>query len=185
MRILSGAIIRRCAYCGSIGQPSGGLGLCAMLMRHDTSGSRKMAASRPTFLLVEMIAAGTRVKTGPKPDDFMAVEGLSAGDFIFDPKLGRYTSIEGMSCGTFDRATLKDRQMDIALLDTAAVRPIAIVVQRDRAAGFRDKQGQHMPDETEPVVYFRLDFARYTILDLGPVWISFQPTRSVGTAHNT
>jgi hypothetical protein len=147
-----------------------------MLIKYGTEDGTKTIKERPGYMVAEMVAAGTRVKTGPKPDDFLAVEGLSAGDFIFDPKLGRYTMIDGMSCGTFDPMTLNDRDMEIRTIEQQGGKLASIVVQRQKTSSLFGKENRQPPKMSEPMVYFRLDFGRQTILDLGPVWISFQPT---------
>ena len=146
-----------------------------MLIKYGTDAPSKTSKAQQAYMVAEMVAAGTKVKTGPKPDDFLAVEGLSAGDFIFDPKLGRYTMIEGMSCGTFDPMTLKDRDLEIKYIERKNDGAVSIVIQREKSAALFNKENHQLPKLTEPVVYFRLDFGRHTILDLGPIWISFQP----------
>ncbi len=61
------------------------------------------------ILKTDLVAVGTKLRTGAGVDDFCLVESLSIGDEIYDPIEHRMAEINEMSCVTLDAETIRAR----------------------------------------------------------------------------
>jgi hypothetical protein len=61
------------------------------------------------LLRVDVVAAGTALRTGPGAAEFRRIEELSLGDEIYDPIQDRLVEITEMACVTLDADTIRDR----------------------------------------------------------------------------
>ncbi|MBC2835652.1 hypothetical protein [Paragemmobacter straminiformis] len=118
------------------------------------------------LLSVRMLAAGTKLRTGVAPDDYTAVEELSAGEAIYDPISRRFHDISDMSCGTLDRDRARDCGLDLFQLGpvAGAAPPVTCMIEsRNLSPIPRKSDGPN----TEPTVFYRLSFGVRVVIDTG------------------
>lgn len=114
------------------------------------------------LLSVRMLAAGTRLRVGPRDSDFAAVEDLSPGDLIFDPAMARYRSIRDMDCRTLSRDKARARGLD--MVRTVPGQMPLVVESPDLGRG---SQAARLSDDGVEMVFYRLSFDGRAVVDLG------------------
>ncbi len=118
------------------------------------------------LLSVRMFAAGTRLRTGLAPDDFTAVEDLSAGEAIYDPINRRFHDIADMYCSTLDRERARERGLDLFRLGSVAGADPAVtcmIESRDLSPLRRRVDLPATPLE----VFYGLSFGARVVVDTG------------------
>lgn len=118
------------------------------------------------LLSVRMLAAGTKIRTGLHPEDYTAIEDLSAGESVYDPINRRFHDIADMSCGTLDRAQARARGMDVYRLGSvaSAAAPVTCMIESRDLAPARRRAAE---GEGERVVFYGLTFGTRVVIDTG------------------
>ncbi len=119
------------------------------------------------LLSVRMFAAGTKLRTGVAPDDYTAVEDLSAGEAIYDPINRRFHDIADMSCGTLDRERARAQGLDLYRLGPVAgtAAPVRCMIESRDLSLVRRKSSAD--DSGEADVFYGLHFGARVIVDTG------------------
>lgn len=121
------------------------------------------------LLSVRMFAAGTKIRTGLAPDDFTAIEELSAGETVYDPINRRFHDITDMSCGTLDRERARSRGLDMYRLGPVAGNAPAVIcmIESRDLAPLRRKPAVEDANAGETAVYYGMSFGARVVLDTG------------------
>jgi len=119
------------------------------------------------LLSVRMFAAGTKLRTGVAPDDFTAVEDLSAGEAIYDPIHRRFHDIADMSCGTLDCERARARGLGLYRLGpvTGSAAPVTCMIESRDLSPLRRMPQDAAPGEAE--VFYGLSFGGRVVVDTG------------------
>lgn len=117
------------------------------------------------LLSVRMFAAGTKLRTGASPDDYTAVEELSAGESIYDPINGRFYDIADMSVGTLDRAKARAQGMDMYRIGRNGMNaaPVTCMIESRNLA----RPNAPQPGDEGEAVFYGLRFGARVVVDTG------------------
>lgn len=120
------------------------------------------------ILKVDIVAAGTLLRIGRKPQDLSCIEKLSIGDEVYDPIEERLVEITEIACVTLDGDTVRDRGFSPKILpgDTSPnplIYGVKVPVLLARGGYTPPIRGEYTL--TEGMVFYALGFERRTIVE--------------------
>ena len=128
------------------------------------------------LLRVDVVAAGTALRTGRAAGEFRPIEELSLGDEIYDPIQDRLVEITEMACVTLESDTIRDRGFSPKKLGEDGAGPVLIYAVK--VPKTLPRQGYVPPIRGEyalpqAMVFFALGFERKATVETAARYCEF------------